>query len=217
MTSQYQNQCWPRSLTQIYASLGGNELSLLYVFSWGHFLAFGYCHCLRLPVYVHPCVNHELVCMITWLIGPWEIWRQVEKCYIQTDWQLRHSLWNFSQVNVKRHNWLVQIMAWCRQATSHYLNHCWPRSMSPYSITRPQWVKHLFKLGSPNLDQSCKIPWLRSLLCCGIIGLDLQGQIELKSKNIIHFELVHDITSQQLKLGFPNLDQKCIVALLRSF
>ena len=34
---------------------------------------------------------------------------------------------------------LVQLMAWCRQATSHYLNQCWHRSMSPYGITRPQW------------------------------------------------------------------------------
>ena len=36
---------------------------------------------------------------------------------------------------------LVQVMAWCRQATSHYLNQCWPRSMSPYAVTMPQWVK----------------------------------------------------------------------------
>ena len=36
---------------------------------------------------------------------------------------------------------LVQVMAWCRQATSHYLNQCWYRSMSPYGVTRPQWVK----------------------------------------------------------------------------
>ena len=27
---------------------------------------------------------------------------------------------------------LVQVMAWCRQATSHYLSQCWPSSMSPY-------------------------------------------------------------------------------------
>ena len=27
---------------------------------------------------------------------------------------------------------LVQVMAWCRQATSHSLSQCWPRSMSPY-------------------------------------------------------------------------------------
>ena len=36
---------------------------------------------------------------------------------------------------------LVQVMAWCRQATSHYLGQCWPRSMSPNGVTRPQWVK----------------------------------------------------------------------------
>ena len=35
---------------------------------------------------------------------------------------------------------LVQVMAWCHQATSHYLSQCWPRSMSPYGTTRPQWV-----------------------------------------------------------------------------
>ena len=27
---------------------------------------------------------------------------------------------------------LVQVMAWCRQATSYYLSQCWPRSLSPY-------------------------------------------------------------------------------------
>ena len=36
---------------------------------------------------------------------------------------------------------LVQVMAWCRQATSHYLSQCWPRSLSPYGVTRPQRVQ----------------------------------------------------------------------------
>ena len=40
---------------------------------------------------------------------------------------------------------LVQVMAWCRQATSHYLSQCWPSSMSPYDVTRPQWVKQWWK------------------------------------------------------------------------
>ena len=40
---------------------------------------------------------------------------------------------------------LVQVMAWCRQATSHYLGQCWPRSISPYDITRPQWVNLVVK------------------------------------------------------------------------
>ena len=33
---------------------------------------------------------------------------------------------------------LPQIMAWCNQATSHYLNQCWQSSMMPYGITGPQ-------------------------------------------------------------------------------
>ena len=35
---------------------------------------------------------------------------------------------------------LVQVMAWCRQATSHYLSQCWLSSLSSYGIARPQWV-----------------------------------------------------------------------------
>ena len=46
------------------------------------------------------------------------------------------------------------------------------------------------KLGSPSLDQRCKRPWLRSLLFCGVIDGDLQGQIELESQNLPHFGLV---------------------------
>ena len=35
---------------------------------------------------------------------------------------------------------LVQVMAWCLQATSHYLSQCWLRSMLPNGVTGPQWV-----------------------------------------------------------------------------
>ena len=42
---------------------------------------------------------------------------------------------------------LVEVMAWCRQATSHYLNQCWPRSMLPYGVTRPQWVNYHMQSG----------------------------------------------------------------------
>ena len=50
---------------------------------------------------------------------------------------------------------LVQVMAWCRQATSHYLSQCWPRSVTSYGITRPNWVNS-FWLGSIicNLDNT---------------------------------------------------------------
>ena len=36
---------------------------------------------------------------------------------------------------------LVWVMACCHQATNNYLSQCWPKSMSPYGITKPQWVK----------------------------------------------------------------------------
>ena len=35
---------------------------------------------------------------------------------------------------------LVQVMAWCHQAPSHYLNQWWPKSMLPFRTTWPQWV-----------------------------------------------------------------------------
>ena len=40
---------------------------------------------------------------------------------------------------------LVQVMAWCRQATSHYLSQCWRRFMSPYGVTRSQSVNVTFQ------------------------------------------------------------------------
>ena len=38
---------------------------------------------------------------------------------------------------------MVQVMAWCRQAASHYLSQCWPGFLLPHGVTRPQWVKGL--------------------------------------------------------------------------
>ena len=36
---------------------------------------------------------------------------------------------------------LVQVMVWSHQATNHYLSQRWPRSISPYGINRPHWVR----------------------------------------------------------------------------
>ena len=85
-------------------------------------------------------------------------------------------------------------------------------------------TRDLFKLGSPNLDQRCKRPWLRSLfflfvfffLGGGAIYLDLQGQILLKSQNLPHFELVRTITHYPFKLGSQNWDKMCKIACFRS-
>ena len=39
---------------------------------------------------------------------------------------------------------LVQVMTWCPQAASHYLNKCRSRFMSTYGVTRPQWIDKLY-------------------------------------------------------------------------
>ena len=83
---------------------------------------------------------------------------------------------------------LVRVMAWCRQATSHYLSQCWPRSLSPYGVTKPQWVKISCEKCQPicpqcvlfSLDPVCRrsscvhLEWLVGLLRCSGIhcGLD---------------------------------------------
>ena len=50
---------------------------------------------------------------------------------------------------------LVQVMALCCQTPSHYLNQCWPRSLSPYGVTRPQCIKRAWK-GASIMDNKKK-------------------------------------------------------------
>ena len=85
---------------------------------------------------------------------------------------------------------LVQVMAWCHQATSHYLSQCWPRSMSPYGISKPQWVKSTISWltvwpyginiiigpGNGASPVRCQaIPWTNALIFC---QLDLRNKFD---------------------------------------
>ena len=73
---------------------------------------------------------------------------------------------------------LVQVMAWCHRASSHYLSQCWPRSLSPYDVTRPQWVKN---------GTLCTW-WLSKLY---IIWGDLQGSLWLSSWSVVTSNLLY--------------------------
>ena len=53
---------------------------------------------------------------------------------------------------------LVPIMAWCHQATSHYMGQCWPRSMLSYCITWQQWV-NFNKVISGNINMDLDFIW----------------------------------------------------------
>ena len=65
-----------------------------------------------------------------------------------TDCQIHinlHCCPNVTATNITD-DWIkfVGVMAWCPQATSHYLSHCWRRSMLPYCVTR-QWCDALLR------------------------------------------------------------------------
>ena len=61
---------------------------------------------------------------------------------------------------------LGQVMAWCCQATSHYLSQCWPRSLSPYGVTRPQWVKSYLQRQITETQLSSDLIHDLSLISC---------------------------------------------------
>ena len=65
---------------------------------------------------------HRLVSSNILMVKPWYKWPQ----------------------NLTDDKWiLVQITAWCRQATSHYQSQCWRYSMSAYDVISLQWAKHI--------------------------------------------------------------------------
>ena len=67
-----------------------------------------------------------------------------------------NALWWIPQDLTDDKSTLVQVMA-----TSHYLSQCWLSFLSPYGVTRPQWVKNKFR-SSP-----CRLfPLLLSTSCC---------------------------------------------------
>ena len=57
-------------------------------------------------------------------------------CEISLVWMPQNTVDDYSP--------LVQIMAWCLTAPSHYQTQCLPRSLSLYGVTRPQWVNNFF-------------------------------------------------------------------------
>ena len=78
------------------------------------------------------CINDQL-------IDPREMWQFiVQNNSLDTHWWIILRWMPQNLTNEK--STLVQVMAWCRKATSHCLNQCWFRTLSAYGVTRPQLV-----------------------------------------------------------------------------
>ena len=95
----------------------------------------------RIPVWVwHHCIHiiDLQYCTVTIInsLAPWMIkWNfrlailklilLIGGCGISCEFTFR----GITQDLTDKKSTLVQVMAWCRQAPSHYLNQCWPRSL----------------------------------------------------------------------------------------
>ena len=216
-TSHYLNQCWRRSLSPYDVTRPHGDVAVIWQISFSRFR--------DQSRYAPSQWEMLLQCNdVSHWLGPYLDWSLKlivhnsslgTRCEIALRW-MSHNLTNDKSI-------LVQLMAWGSQAaTSHNQHQCWPMYMDPYVITRPQGhntsrreqngphfyprpvlafgycrclrvcvcvclsvnhelvrtiTRQPFQLGSPNLDQRCKRPWLRSLLFWEVIDLDLQGQI----------------------------------------
>ena len=77
-------------------------------------------------------------------------------------WDISHEISSrWMSLDLTDKSILVQVMTWCRQATSHYLSQCWPRSLSPYGVTRQQWVNTMLHPSSDN-SGTCISHWTRT-------------------------------------------------------
>ena len=94
---------------------------------------------------------------------------------------LEHFPWNCPRVKATRRQWwsdnMRQVMAWCHQAMSHYLNQCWPNSVAPYGITKPQWVKGTSRFNSLRPSDAymhqfnIHIPTLVQIMACCLLDI----------------------------------------------
>ena len=109
----------------------------------------------------------------------------IEKRSVGIPYEITHRLMphNFSHEK----STLAQVMAWCRQATSHYLSQGGPISMSPYGVTKPQWVKiHIALIWKISMKFVCNLtyhmPQLLSLhsMCKIVNWLDNSNQNQSK-------------------------------------
>ena len=107
---------------------------------------------------------------------------------------------------------LLQVMAWCCQAASHYLSQCWPRSVLPYGVTRPQWV-NLVKFDSDNgLEPVCCqiITWNKT----GLLSIRLSGtKVNEFWIGILIFSL-KKIPLKILSLKWGHFDQASICKII---
>ena len=81
-------------------------------------------------------------------------------------------------------------ICWCHQATNHYLSQWWPRSESPYGITRPQWVNNHLK-DSNYWYPIYKLSKMYTILMCTSIKTGQKTGRKINTCNFILTVFIH--------------------------
>ena len=86
----------------------------------------------------------------------------------------------------------LQVMAWCHQPTSYYLSQYWPTSLSPYGVTRIQWVKDIWSHENARILRTPLAS--HSTHCClGPFCLLWSTLIQAWISNYIHYKVWDEI------------------------
>ena len=99
-------------------------------------------------------------------IGPWNMWLWFWMCKFQTyiiDWYLEHFKlytafrWIPMDLADDMSTLVQEIKTWCHGATSHHLDQCWPRFMTPDASTAAHELQ-LSKTGHKKADVESSLP-----------------------------------------------------------
>ena len=102
---------------------------------------------------------------------------------------------------------LVQVMAWCHQATSHYLSQCWPRCLSPYGITRPQWVN----LGSYSCSNTVMMDCVITRVNCTDLLMVNSGIHKIPSSTNTGDIQIHSLSASKFDPALDTCTKVCHV------
>ena len=102
---------------------------------------------------------------------------------------------------------LVQVMAWCSQAISHFTNQCWPRSLSLHWVSRPQRFKTWRPLqnGRYFVDDTCKCVFLSKT-----VGISIKILLKFVRNNRVHNRsALVQIMAWRLVITWTNVSEIC--------
>ena len=74
--------------------------------------------------------------LLIWTKGYFASWKGLKYPYLCSILEVTYVM-NLNLSAAEARMILENQMAWCHQATSHYLSQSWPRSMLPYGVVRP--------------------------------------------------------------------------------